>query len=83
MGKNKKRAKNEDMMDEPTPRFRYEGNMHPILGEPVFRIDGVGLRAAQKEIMRLRGQSHSGIGIIEEEIKVLQARIVSENQLPN
>lgn len=37
---------------QPTPRLRYEGDVHPITGERVFRTDEDGLRAAYRTILR-------------------------------
>lgn len=46
------KQKHEPLQHDPTPRFEYEGDVHPITGERVFRTDAEGLRAAYRAIMR-------------------------------
>lgn len=84
MAKHKKnrQADQEKYMNEPSPRFQYEGNVHPITGEQVFRTDAIGLIAAKKEIIRRFG-NHTGLEYIDNELTKLQKRATAENNLHN
>lgn len=80
MAKNKKN-KQEEMQDDPTPRFRYDGSVHPLVNKPVFRTDGSGLLAARREIMnnpRL-GSNHPGLAYIDFELSELKRRAEKDN----
>jgi len=45
---------------QPTPRLRYDGDVHPITGERVFRTDADGYKAAYREIWR-RNPNHPAL----------------------
>ena len=40
----------ENPQREPTPRLRYDGDVHPATGPRVFRQDVVGYRSARRTI---------------------------------
>jgi hypothetical protein len=45
---------------QPTPRLRYEGDVHPITGDRVFRQDADGYKAAYRDIYR-RNPNHPAL----------------------
>lgn len=50
----------EDSQYQPTPRLQYEGDVHPITGQRVFRQDAEGYKAAYRDIWK-RNPNHPAL----------------------
>lgn len=49
------------ILEDPTPRFRYSGDIHPVTVDKVLRIDRPGLIEARREIAEVYGINHPSL----------------------